>query len=303
MSCKIKRLSHIYPLAIDYIYIGTYFAASDNKVIKLRNGKPKFFSETIIRKAREAFIMKKQFKTGIIFCIISMALMFILAGQASATPALQLYLPGAEYLGDTTIAGVSVTESWFTFANPFELVVAGARKNENDAEVIEDVTLWIAVQGDDPYANQDSKITVREDPNHPMGLDIIEPYIAGVGQPDAVTQPHGVYNEYTRYWGYHLPNLEIAKAEPDLVYNYDEYYTPENPGDSKKGDLQYYTIEYEGFFWVHMDLTGTKDGKETFAPFSHDADAPTPIPEPGTLLLLGFGLIGIAGFSRKKFKK
>ena len=27
------------------------------------------------------------------------------------------------------------------------------------------------------------------------------------------------------------------------------------------------------------------------------------VPEPGTILLLGFGLIGLVGFGRKKFKK
>jgi hypothetical protein len=37
-----------------------------------------------------------------------------------------------------------------------------------------------------------------------------------------------------------------------------------------------------------------------------DTDSDTgasPVPEPGTLILLGSGLVGLAGFGRKKFKK
>lgn len=250
--------------------------------------------------------MKKQFKTGIILCFVSMALMFIWVGQASATPALQLYIEDSVYIGDTEIAGVSVTESWFIFAKSFTLVVAGSMQQKTDTH-IDDVWLWIAVQGDDFLDNSDGTITITDHNCNGEDVDPREFDKFGEGQPDAVSQPHGVYNDSTRYWGYHLPDLMIADAN-ELVYNYDEDYTPENPGDAKKGDLQRYTIVYNDFFWIHMDLTGTVRGKkdaQTFAPFSHDADAPgdTPIPEPGTLLLLGLGLIGIAGFGRKKFKK
>jgi hypothetical protein len=40
-----------------------------------------------------------------------------------------------------------------------------------------------------------------------------------------------------------------------------------------------------------------------FAPFSHDAQSGNRIPEPGTMVLLGTGLIGIAGWGRKRFRK
>ena len=51
---------------------------------------------------------------------------------------------------------------------------------------------------------------------------------------------------------------------------------------------------------LHFDLLGYNDkGKLVVAPFSHDAG--TQVPEPGTLSLLGLGLLMI-GFSRRKLK-
>jgi hypothetical protein len=35
----------------------------------------------------------------------------------------------------------------------------------------------------------------------------------------------------------------------------------------------------------------------------HMTNLAQPVPEPGTLLLLGFGLIGVAAFSRRKLLK
>ena len=46
--------------------------------------------------------------------------------------------------------------------------------------------------------------------------------------------------------------------------------------------------------------SGGNDGGGSAAPV---APAPAPVPEPATLILLGAGLVGLAGVGRKKFFK
>jgi len=224
--------------------------------------------------------MTKPKKFGKILIFI---LTILISNVALAVPTLQLYMPDAEYNEET--------ESWLTYSNPFELQVLGADQ-PNRVMYIKNVKLHFAVP--EQYFVSDGYIHIVGE-----GIDVmIESSMMNYGQPEEIDQPHGIYPTY--YYSVSLPNLEVDTAG-ETIYNY-------NPGEDGQdtGDIQYYTVSYDKYFLIHMDLTGIavwKDNSEheVFAPYSHDADAA--VPEPATLFLIGFGLIGIRIANKFKLER
>ena len=60
---------------------------------------------------------------------------------------------------------------------------------------------------------------------------------------------------------------------------------------------------YDNGTFIEFGTTMNIFSDETFTRAEFEAFAPAPVPEPGTMLLLGSGLVGLAGFARKKLKK
>lgn len=73
--------------------------------------------------------------------------------------------------------------------------------------------------------------------------------------------------------------------------------------DSADGEIKVFDILAKGYTWVDIvayDHYAHTDKKVSyvFSPFSHDGEA-SPAPEPATMMLMGFGLLALAGVARK----
>jgi hypothetical protein len=222
----------------------------------------------------------------------------ILTSATFAVPDIQLFIDGATYDWED--------QSWVASSvGSVNLYVISA----NDAK--SDIIVCLALgSSDDPNAmSVDFGGTVIDPGDWVFG----NPSLPPAWSPGNDLAPHSVYptNFAEIHTGAYGLGMSVGDVQPDTL-NGGEYWdptaTPEFPNApaNASGSWKMFTVNINGPVGssLHFDAyTVNRDGSiNQFAPFSHDATTNI-VPEPGTMMLMGTGLLGLGMAAYRKRKR
>ncbi|MFH1700393.1 MAG: choice-of-anchor N protein [Candidatus Zixiibacteriota bacterium] len=207
--------------------------------------------------------------------LILVTSIFFMAPAAFAVPAIQIYIPGADW--------DAASQTWVTYSSDFELQVI---TSGGDSKPIYGLTLVTSLGPDETPTDG------------ALSINSVDYNDFTYGTPPEFGDNAGTYPSHGIYPANYF-ELEIAALVNDAPHVVMDMQPGEDGTDMGRIFSLNISTSYES---VHFDAHGfyrEPDGKFKFAPFSHDGQKA--IPEPGTLALLGLGIAGTGIFRR--FKK
>ena len=206
---------------------------------------------------------------------------------ASAIPSLQLFIHGAEY--------DRITRTWITESGSFDIYVVSADVNRHD--VLVNMALGHSEDPGDLDVNFDGHSISNSEWNY--GYSPLD-------QRNGGNDIDGPRNYVELNTGDYQNNWRIGDAAPDRDGH---YWDPSSGhGDANDwGHAKSFHVDLGSSRRreIHFD-TYTLDGEGRvcdYAPDTHDAGALTTVPEPGSILLLSTGLMGLGAYNFRRKKK
>ncbi len=225
--------------------------------------------------------------------------LLVIAGNALAVPRLQTYIVGSTYERLHSLE----RDSWITNSTNFDLKVVG---------------YW------NPASGGGGSTALGHGRSGRM-YDFMNTYLmisTPIGQAGTVWINGVEMTDFGGYWSnlpgeldpnpslrFHMPAaigrfgfMNIGRIDNDQINAYDYMSgSMTNPG---WGDELLLNVVVSGYSWTHFDAVGVDSHGRTFTnPYSHDASYYNDrhaTPEPGTLSLLGLGLLGMVPILKRK---
>ncbi|HSG29009.1 MAG TPA: choice-of-anchor N protein [Candidatus Krumholzibacterium sp.] len=237
----------------------------------------------------------KRFKLAAVLALIAVSL----AGPVSAVPRLQTYIVDSEF---SYRYNTIDSRSWITNSQQFDLKVVGYWGVAATTEINGGGYTPFTQAGSPTYDFMDTYLAISVPWNQSgtvwiNGVEINSFYVYGNAVPEG-TVPAWYLREMppALYGKFNFHSIGRIDNSQTNAWHYDHGVI----GSPGWGDEILMDVVVSGFDWAHFDAIGVDSKGRTYTnSYCHDSSF-FATPEPGTLSLLGLGLLGMTPLLRRK---